>query len=163
MVMTPAALMERVRSEQGRKAVRFVAVSAINVPLGQAILWFCVNVLDWPGTVSNFVAVTITTIPAYLLTRYWVWGKKDKNRFTTEVLPFWIMALVGLILSTLAVAWVETFTDWKLAVNIASLSAFGVIWIAKFLILDRVMFGRHHYLARKASAGAAVDGATEVA
>ena len=34
---------------------------------------------------ANLVAVTIMAFPAYAMNRYWVWGKKDKNRLTTEV------------------------------------------------------------------------------
>lgn len=143
--MNPAALMERVRSEQGRRALRYSAVSVVNVPLGQGILFLGQHAFGWSPRWANFVAVMVTAIPAYLLNRYWVWGRKDHNRLLHEVIPFWLIALLGLVLSDMAVRWVTERTDWPPAANVASISAFGVLWILKYLLLDRVLFGRGHH------------------
>ena len=42
------------------------------------------------------LAVLIASLPAYLLNRAWVWNKGGAHSFTREVLPFWIMSLLGL-------------------------------------------------------------------
>ena len=39
----------------------------------------------------------LSAIPAYLLSRYWVWQKRGKNHFWREVVPFWSLAFVGLL------------------------------------------------------------------
>jgi hypothetical protein len=69
-----------------------------------------------------------------------VWGKNDKNRFWTEIVPFWGMAIAGLILSTLFVAIATQWSDSTIIVSLANLAGFGVLWVAKFLILDEVLF-----------------------
>ena len=47
----------------------------------------------------------------------------------------------GLVLSTLLVAIAESVSDSTLLVMPASLAGFGLLWVAKFLFLDQVMFG----------------------
>lgn len=67
---------------------------------------------------------------------------------TTEVVPFAAISATGLALSTLAVAvasrWAEAVAldnTWRtLTVQGANLGAFGVVWIAQFFLLDKVLF-----------------------
>ena len=136
-------LRNQAQRPMARKLLRFSAVSMMMVPTAQVLLIVLQVGFGLGGVLSNFLTVTLTTIPAYLLNRAWVWGKRDRHRLTTEVLPFWAMALLGLVLSTVLVAWVETWTSSPLAVNAANLVAFGLVWIGKFLVLDRIMFGPH--------------------
>ena len=134
-------LRDHARRPMVRKLIRFSAVSMMVVPVAQVLLIVFQVGFGLSGVLSNFLTVTLTTIPAYLLNRAWVWGKRDRHRLTTEVLPFWAMALIGLVLSTILVAWVESWTSAPLAVNAANLFAFGTIWAVKFVVLDRIMFG----------------------
>ena len=84
----------------------------------------------------------VGTVPAYLLSRAWVWQRRGPHRLGGEVLTFWIMALVGLGLSSLAVRAVEEFTSETLFVVIGNLGAYGTVWVAKYLFLERVMWPR---------------------
>jgi len=135
-----ASLTANVRALSALRQVRYVMVSGVAVPFGQGIFLLCKEGLELNGTVSNLIAVTLSCIPSYLLNRYWVWGKRGKNHFWREVFPFWAMAALGLVLSTIAVWWVDQRTDVTLFLMAANLSAFGVLYIAKFLVLDRVLF-----------------------
>lgn len=142
MLSDIARLPNRLRTGQGAKLIRFGAVSAFNVVLGQILLLTSQVALDWPPVAANIFAVSVGAVPAYLLSRYWVWDKRGKNRFMREVIPFWTLALIGFAISTLAVWYVDTsWTVGPLAVNLTNLAAFGVVWVAKFAILDRVLFG----------------------
>jgi putative flippase GtrA len=124
----------------GVRKVRFVMVSVVSVPFSQTVFVLCKDVLDLNGTVSNLIAVTLSCIPSYLLNRYWVWGKRGKNHFWREVFPFWAMAALGLILSTIFVWFVDQRTDVTVFLMAANLSAFGLLYVVKFLLLDRVLF-----------------------
>ncbi len=116
-------------------------MSAFNVVFGQALLFGAQTVLDWSPVASNVFAVSVSAGPAYLLSRYWVWQKRGKNHFWREVVPFWTLALLGFGLSTLAVWYVARQWDpHPLVINLTNLTAFGVVWVAKFVILDRVLF-----------------------
>lgn len=139
--------------------LKYSAVSVINVVIGQGLLVFFSAILHVPPSIANVLAVSISAIPAYFLTRKWVWGKSGKSHLYKEVLPFWGFALAGLILSTIAV-WVATHvtgiadippadrtTIEKLVPNIANMVAFGILWVVKFFVLDSYMFGKHHHTA----------------
>lgn len=124
----------------GQKIRRYLGVTVVNVLIGQTILLFFQVVLDWPGVAANVAAVTISTVPAYLLSRAYVWQKQGAHSMSAEIAPFWAMAFVGLLLSTLFVAIVESVSDTTLGVQIANAAAFGLLWIVKFFVLERIMW-----------------------
>lgn len=135
-----ASLIALPRALIGLRKVRFVMVSAVSVPFSQTVFVVCKEGLELNGTASNLIAVTLSCIPSYLLNRYWVWGKRGRNHFWREVFPFWAMAALGLVLSTIFVWFVDQRTDVTVFLMAANLSAFGLLYIAKFLVLDRVLF-----------------------
>jgi putative flippase GtrA len=138
------ALVDRARVELGRKTVRYAMVSVVAVFVGQSVLIICSGLLGLPGVTSNIIAVSIGTIPSYLLNRYWTWGKKGKNSFLSEVLPFWGMAVLGLVFSTWLVAIADRRYGTTVAVAGANLAAFGVLWVVKFMVLNHVLFKVDH-------------------
>jgi putative flippase GtrA len=141
----------------GGKALRYSSVSFVGIVVTQALIVLFYKGLDWPAWLANFAAVMISTGPAYLLNRAWVWNKRDAHSFTREVLPFWGMSLLGLILSTAAVAVVSTYTDATIAVSATSIGAFGVLWVAKFMILERMLFKGEHVTIVDAEPWVAAD------
>jgi putative flippase GtrA len=139
--------------------LKYSAVSLVNVAIGQGLLVFFAAILHMEQWVANVLAVSLSAVPAYYLTRAWVWGKTGKSHLYKEVLPFWGFALAGLILSTFSV-WLATnvtgvadvapadrTTVEKLIPNIANMLAFGVLWVVKFFVLDAYIFGKHHHSA----------------
>lgn len=130
-----------IRRRHGAKLIRFGAVSAFNVVFGQAILYSAQVTVGLAPVPANVLAVSVGSIPAYILSRYWVWNKRGKNHIMKEVVPFWTLALLGFALSTAAVWFVDARWDPSpLIINLTNLVAFGVIWLAKFVVLDRVLF-----------------------
>jgi len=129
---------------KGRKPILYSLVSVIAVVTGQSVLWTCSGLLGWGPVASNVTSVAIGSIPSYVLNRYWVWGKRGRNHFWKEVAPFWGMAFLGLLLSTLTVSLAtEWWEDETWIVSLANLSAFGVIWVGKFFVLHNVLFKDH--------------------
>jgi putative flippase GtrA len=124
----------------GGKMLRYSSVSFIGIVITQGLIVVFYKGLDWPAWFANFLAVTISSGPAYILNRAWVWDKHSAHSFTREVLPFWAMALAGLLLSTAAVAVVSGYTDATIAISITSVASFGVLWLGKFMILERILF-----------------------
>lgn len=129
--------------------VRYTAVSVISVFVSQVVLFICL--FWWSARSSNIVAVCVSAVPSYYLNRVWAWGKTGKSHLMKEVVPFWSMALLGLVLSTMAADFAETHAHQitgsdlghKLVVMAASVGAFGVLWIAKFVILNKILFASH--------------------
>lgn len=125
-----------------RKLLRYAAASVVGVVVGQSSLYLFDTVLGWDEALANVTAVVISSVPAYIVNRYWVWQVRDRNSLRREVMPFWGMSVLGLILSTIFVSIVADRTESSLAIAVANLSGFGVLWLAKFFVLDRVLFAR---------------------
>lgn len=138
--MTLSPTLRALWAEHGRRLMKFAAVSCVGVVIGQSLLFFFHSVLDWGAAFSNFWAVILSTIPSYLLNRAWVWGKKGSHT-GVEVSVFWGMALLGLLISTIATGWVGSKYDSAIPVQLANLASFGVLWLAKYFILDKYLFG----------------------
>lgn len=140
--MSPAAVLDRVTGGRGALAVKYSAVSVIGVTITQVLLVLYVGILDWHPVVANISAVSLTAVPVFFLNKRWVWSHDGRISFRREVLPFWMFTLAGLLLSTALVAFVHSLSDSQFLVMGANLAGFGVLWVAKFLFLDQVMFGR---------------------
>ena len=145
MSMTASEVIARIKAIDHRKVLRYSAVSFIAVPMTQIILLVFQYGFGWNGLEANTMAVAVTVVPVYVLNRYWVWGKRDKNNFVTEILPFWGMTLLGLLISTLCVAYADSHFESPLMVNLANAFGFGLVWVLKFAVLDRMMFGRERH------------------
>ena len=130
----------RFKDESAEKGLKFLAVSVFNVVFGQGLLVMANAGFGWSFVPSNVFAVGISAGPAYVFSRYWVWQKTGKNHFWKEVVPFWSLAFLGLVLSTILVAMAENYSDMTLVLMGTNFFAFGCVWVAKFFILDKVLF-----------------------
>ena len=104
MNLTPSALLAHSRTDAGKRALRYVATSGFGVVTTQILLFLFLHIFEWDSLPSNFTAVTIVALPAFLLNKYWVWGKRGRPHMRREVLPFWVFTVAGWALSTGAVA-----------------------------------------------------------
>lgn len=143
-------MVRRILRAHGRKLLRYAGVSAVGVTAGQTLLFLFYGVAGMKAVVANTLAVAIATIPSYMLNRAWVWQKSGDHSVMSEILPFWGMAFLGLMLSNLLVALAERQSDWWLVINLANLVAFGTLWVAKYVLLDRVLFAESADLTGRA-------------
>jgi putative flippase GtrA len=140
---------EKARSDQGRRMIRYTLVSIISVVVAQILLAFAFGVLHWSATDSNIFAVGLSAIPSYYLNRAWAWGKRGRSHFMKEVVPFWALAFLGLVISTIAVHIVGDNVKHlhhavqTVIVALTNVGAFGVLWIVKFVIFNELLF-KHH-------------------
>ena len=140
------SLADRVRQRPlVHKLWKYSMTSVVGVTIGQSMIFLFASVLDWSWGLANIAAVAIGTGPTYLLSRRWVWRKDGKSSLYAEVVPFWVMSFLGLLLSTLVVVLLERrYPDEKLLANVGNMIGFGVLWIAKFFVLDRILFKVTH-------------------
>ncbi|HLT16694.1 MAG TPA: GtrA family protein [Acidimicrobiales bacterium] len=142
MLRSLSSLLDRVTGGRGVLAIRYSMVSVVGVVVTQAVLFVMVGVVDADPTWSNVTAVSVAAVPAFVLNKRWVWSRDGRVSLRREILPFWVFTLAGLLLSTLLVTLVKGMSDSTLLVMAANIAGFGVLWVAKFLFLDQVMFGR---------------------
>jgi putative flippase GtrA len=139
-------LVERLRSPRGRRLIRYSMVSVVSVVINQVTLAALFGAVGWTARSANIAANCVATVPSYVLNRRWVWGKRGRSHIGREVAPFWALSFVGLALSTWSTDAAESAADHlsrlaqTVVVNGASLTAFGLLWIGKFVIFERVLF-----------------------
>jgi putative flippase GtrA len=131
-----------------RQLIRYAAVSGISTGVSQSVLAALVATRSTGAVTANIIATVIGTVPSFELNRRWVWGKTGHRSMVTEIVPFAVISATGLALSTVAVAFASRWADaaalsntWRtLIVQAANLAAFGVVWVAQFILLDKVLF-----------------------
>ena len=126
---------------RAQKLVRYSGASVVGIILTQTLLVLMVGVENMDAELSNLIAVMLTAIPVFYLNKRWVWGKAGPAQMRREVLPFWGFTLLGLVVSTVLVTVVDNYTDRTWPVLLANIGGFGLVWVAKFLFLDAVVFG----------------------
>ena len=127
----------------------FVSVVSTVISLGGLYLFFRVLHVG-SAAVSNLIATSIASIPAYYLNRTWSWGKTGRSHVFREVVPFWSITAFGVIASTLVVHFAANEAyhlhhshhgrEVTIIVELANLSTYAVLWIGKFLIFNRFLF-----------------------
>ncbi len=144
-----ASLVALARSDGAAKFFKYTAVSVVSVVISELTLVTALQFVE--ATWANVIAVSVGTVPSYQLNRRWAWGKTGKGHLWREVMPFWIMSFIGLAVSTIAVYLLEqnVVADQehltgkeKALVALTNLGAFALLWVAKFLIINKVLF--HH-------------------
>lgn len=147
----PRALTGWYDAPGGRKKVRYAVVSVVALPLGTA----AVGAFNLAGFTAAWAAVLgscFGAIPSYVLNRYWVWGKTDQNSVVREILPFWAITLVGLALAFLIGHEAGEITRHHhitgvrrlLILLTANTAGFGLLWVAKYVLCNTVLFGAPH-------------------
>jgi len=136
----------------GRKMFRYTMVSVVSTAVSLGILALVFGVLHlWSEVPSAIFANAVATVPSYYLNRKWAWGKSGRSHLFKEVLPFWAASFAGLVASTLAASWARDFSDTHqlhhfgrtVVVLGANFTAYGVLWIGKFLIFNRLFRHSH--------------------
>jgi putative flippase GtrA len=144
---TVIRLWNTIRTPEGMKLVRYTTVSAISAVTSVVILTIVYGVLGlWTEVWSVLFSNVMAGIPSYFLNRQWVWGKSGRSHIWREVIPFWVTSLTGigfaLYTASLAHNYAQSHDLHHLArtalVVGANVAAFGIVWLLKFMILNRL-------------------------
>jgi putative flippase GtrA len=150
-------LLVHVKSVEGRKQLRYAGISAVFVPLGQIVIQILGRVVfmereglvESPNfTKASLAGAAILTLPNFFANKYLVWRDTTKDKLKTQVLVFWVAAMLGVALATSLTYVVERTVKTarasslieSLAVFAAQLMGFGVVWVLRYLVLDKWLF-----------------------
>ena len=149
MNVSPSGLLAHARSDEGRKQLRYVGVSLVFVPLGQIFVQVFGLLLD-NYTAASLLTSAILTLPNFFANRHFVWRVESKDNMRTQVLVFWVAAMLGVTFATGLTYVVEQATvdssslTRRLLVVVAQLAGFGIVWVIRYLVLDRWLFKMTH-------------------
>lgn len=107
------------------------------------------------GWWASAVAFAAGVPPNYHLNRRWAWGRRGRSSPTRELAPYALVVLVSFALTTVGTG---TLTDRVARLDLPHavetvvavgvfLAVNGVLWIGKYVVYDRWLFGdrsRHH-------------------
>ncbi|MFN3216051.1 MAG: GtrA family protein [Acidimicrobiales bacterium] len=122
------------------RAHRFLFITAITASLGQLTIFVLHVRRDVGALQANVTAALAVALVGYVLSMRYVWPSDPARRYRVEMPVFVLMSLVALVASSLGVALATTVTSHPLAANAASAGSYGVVWVARFLLLDRYVF-----------------------
>ena len=149
--MTISDLVGKLRSPAGQKLFRYSMASVVAVCVSLVLLVIFDGLIGWNAVVSSTLATSIAAVPSYEMNRKWAWGKTGRSHLWKEVVPFWGLALLGWVCSTVAVRYMEKYAKHHhfhhslttTTVAVVYVAAFGVLWVAKFIIFNKVLFAHH--------------------
>ncbi|MEZ5381956.1 MAG: GtrA family protein [Microthrixaceae bacterium] len=156
---------------QFRKLARYSAVSLVFVPLGQVLLqlfhwWLGIAVVP-----AQLIAATILTPPNFLANKFYVWRHANRDKVRTEAVVFWVAAVLGTAFAAFCLwlvdGWLpeDSTAAWVRAVGIfaAQLLGYGIVWVARFIFLDKLVFTVTHLHADDEAASEAAEESDAIA
>jgi len=159
--LAPQVAQDWYATPHGKKMVRYTAVSVVAVPVGLAFDVLALDGFGWSPGWSGVFGAAFGAIPSYYLNRSWAWGKTGKSHLWREIVPFWVIAVIGVIFAgwtqNLAGHYVKHHDITGLVRQVvilgAYLAGFGVLWLAKFVIFNKFLFTVDHHLQHESTAG----------
>ena len=145
MNLSSSGLLAYASTEEVRKKLRYAGLSALFVPVGQSLTQVFGLWLD-NYTVASLVAVAILTVPFFFASKHLVWRVTSRENLRSQMLVFWVAVILGASLSTLFIHLVENVMAGQTrlvcgtAVFVAQLLGYAIVWVGRFLILDRWLF-----------------------
>jgi len=142
------ALTERLGSLGPRLGqwCRYAAVSVVSTLTSLTTLGLLVGVVGFEALWANLVATAVGTVPSFELNRRFVWRRRGPASLRRQVVPFTALSFAGLALSSLTIRVASGLSahagraGHTAAVEVASVAAFGSLWLVQFVLLDRVLF-----------------------
>ncbi len=140
-------LWEKRDTPEARRLFKYTMVSVVSTAVSFGVLALVFGVLHlWGEIASTVFANVVATVPSYYLNRQWVWGKGGRSALTTEIVPFWAMSALGIVVSIGGAALARhigiehhlSHFAQTLVVLAANLLSFGIFWVLKFLVFNRL-------------------------
>jgi putative flippase GtrA len=132
-------------TKDAHKKLRYVGASLVFVPIGQILIQILGPWLH-SYTAASLLQAAIITVPYFFANKHFVWRVTSRENLHSQVLVFWVAVMLSVGLATLFTHLVEnTMADRTnlvrgAAVFVAQLLGMGMVWVGRFLILDRWLF-----------------------
>jgi putative flippase GtrA len=132
-------------NEETRKRLRYASLSIVFIPLGQGLIQVLGLWLD-DYTAASLLAAAILTVPSFFANKHFVWRHNSSENLYSQMLVFWVTMMLAVSLATLITYLVENaMADQSMLIRgagvlCAQLLGYGIVFIGRFLILDRWLF-----------------------
>jgi putative flippase GtrA len=148
--LSPSGLLAHAKSDSGKKQLRYALVSVVFVPLGQVFVQLFYWLLKWPEPVCVLVTAVLLTVPNYYANKLYVWRYSDRERIKTQILVFWVAAMLGTAFA-MGFVWIAGRITRNspeivhaLGLFCAQLLGYGIVWVGRYVFLDKWLFKMTH-------------------
>jgi putative flippase GtrA len=140
-------LWERRDTPEAQKVIKYTMVSVISTAVSFGVLLLVFGVFHvWGEVGSTVFANVVATVPSYFLNRQWAWGKGGRSHLMKEIVPFWVMSAIGIVVSIGGAAVAKhigvthhlSHFDQTVLVLAANLVSFGLFWVLKYMLYNRL-------------------------
>jgi putative flippase GtrA len=140
-------LWQKRDTPEAKQLFRYTMVSVISTVVSFGTLGLVFGVFHLWGEVGSTVfANVVASVPSYFLTRNWVWGKTGRSHLVKEIIPFWTMSALGIVVSIFGAAAAKhigthfgfSHLQQTVLVEAANVASFAVFWVLKFLVFNRI-------------------------
>jgi putative flippase GtrA len=140
-------LWQRRDTPEALQLFRYTAVSGISTAVSFGVLAIVFGVLHLFGEVGSTVfANLVATVPSYYLNRKWVWKKGGRSHLMKEIVPFWVMSFIGIVVSIGGAAVARhiglehhlSHFQQTVLVLAANVFSFGLFWVLKYMLFNRL-------------------------
>jgi putative flippase GtrA len=140
-------LWQKRKTPEAKQLIRYTMVSVISTVVSLGTLALVFGVFHFWGEIGSTVfANAVATVPSYYLNRGWVWGKNGRSHLMKEIVPFWAMSAIGIVVSIFGAAIARhlgiehhlAHLQQTVVVLFANVMSFGIFWVLKFLVFNRL-------------------------
>jgi putative flippase GtrA len=135
---------------------RYAAGSLLTALFSQFVLFVVFSLLHLESARDSAITATLAgAVPSYFLNRNWAWGKRGRSSWAREVIPYFAMAITGLVFSTWAVDFANSHAnvlgtsriDRDFIVQGSYLLSFALLWFGKFALMHSWLFAENNPVA----------------
>jgi putative flippase GtrA len=145
--ITPAPIERKLRTEAGRRFLRFVPAALAAVVTSQIVLAILTGPVALGAFTSGVIASMSAALVSYLMSR-WAWERKGRPDLLRETLPFWAVSIaVWIVLGEtthVATAWAQSMGYTHLTKHVVVQGAYllmnCVTFVLRFLIFHYLLF-----------------------
>jgi putative flippase GtrA len=150
--LVPQFAVDWYNTPHGKRMFRYTMVSVVAVPVGLLFDILALDLLRWSPGWSGVFGAAFGAIPSYYLNRTWAWGKTGRSHLLKEIVPFWVIAVIGVIFA----GWTQNLAgDYVAHHHItglvrqvlilgAYLGGFAILWGVKYVIFNKLLFVVKH-------------------
>lgn len=140
-------LWQKRDTPEAKQLFRYSTVSVVSTVVSFAVLALVFGVLHLAGPIwSTIIANVVAVVPSYYLNRKWVWGKGGRSHLVKEIVPFWAMSAIGVVVSIFGAAIARhigeahhlSHFDQTVLVLAANVASFGIFWALKYMVFNRL-------------------------
>jgi putative flippase GtrA len=130
------------------RVLRYSIVTLFGAPTNIVLYALLLRFTNLSAAWATVIAALFVIIPKFALSKYWVWKQASREHLRREVSIYVGLTATSLALATLVGVWLESLGATNGVLVAGNLGAFTVMWVVRFVILDRFAFVSTHHYAR---------------